>query len=65
MCNKDSLFNEQENIETESEHRRMCLCFGYGQRVMAAHWTSRIRVGLSLTGRFCASSATTKKCVFV
>lgn len=65
MCNKSSLFNEQENIVTESGHRQMCLCFGYGQRVTATPWTPRIRVGLSLTGWFCAFSATTKKCVLV
>lgn len=66
MCNKESLFNEQENIEAESGHRRMCLCVGYGQRVTAEHWTSRIRAGLSLTSWLCASSATTTtKNVFV
>lgn len=29
--------------------------------VMAAHWTSRIRVGLSLTGWFCAFLSNGKK----
>lgn len=61
MCNKESLMNKKtlrQRVDIDG-----CVYALDMDRalVTAAHWTSKIRVGLSLTGWFCAFLSNEKK----